>query len=151
MSTERAVEEEIDAAATAVGSVWPVHSFVTANPLSGFEDLPFDEAVSRAADLLGGRGYPRAETFRAALDEERIDRERLDAELSDRGYDADPDALLERLAAAEETDEAGGSDGTEEADPAAERVDRVLTKWLAAFLDEGRAEWAMPNREAGFY
>ncbi|TKX67731.1 DUF2309 domain-containing protein, partial [Halorubrum sp. GN11GM_10-3_MGM] len=40
---------------------------------------------------------------------------------------------------------------TEEADPAAERVDRVLTKWLAAFLDEGRAEWAMPNREAGFY
>ncbi|PHQ44394.1 hypothetical protein DJ68_18720, partial [Halorubrum sp. C3] len=91
------VEDEIDAAATAVGSVWPVHSFVTANPLAGFEDRPFDEAVSRAAGLLGGRGYPRAKTFRAALDEGRIGPELLDAELTDRGYDADPEALLERL------------------------------------------------------
>ncbi|MYL15470.1 DUF2309 family protein [Halorubrum terrestre] len=145
------VEDEIDAAATAVGSVWPVHSFVTANPLAGFEDRPFDEAVSRAAGLLGGRGYPRAKTFRAALDEGRIAPELLDAELTDRGYDADPEALLERLETAEETDESGGGSGTEGAAPAAERVDRVLTKWLSAFLDEGRAEWAMPNREAGFY
>ncbi|WP_096395480.1 DUF2309 domain-containing protein [Halorubrum trapanicum] len=145
------IESEIDAAATAVGSVWPVHSFVTANPLAGFEDRPFDEAVSRAADLLGGRGYPRAETFRAALDEGRIDPDLLDAELTDRGYDGDPEALLERLENAEETAESSGSDDAEAADSDAERVDRVLTKWLSAFLDEGQAEWAMPNREAGFY
>ncbi|QUO48847.1 MULTISPECIES: DUF2309 domain-containing protein [Halorubrum] len=146
-----AIEDEVDAAATAVGSVWPVHSFVTANPLAGFEDRPFDEAVSRAADLFGGRGYPRAETFRAALDEGRIDPDLLDAELTDRGYDGDPEALLERLETAEETVETSGSGGAEAADSDAERVDRVLTKWLSAFLDEGQAEWSMPNREAGFY
>ncbi|MFW5999997.1 MAG: putative inorganic carbon transporter subunit DabA, partial [Halorubrum sp.] len=104
-----ATEDEIGAAATAVGSVWPVHSFVTANPLSGFEDLPFDEAVSRASDLLGGRGYPRAETFRRALDEGRIDSDLLAERLTDRGYEADPEALLERLENAEEADEADGA------------------------------------------
>jgi hypothetical protein len=30
-------------------------------------------------------------------------------------------------------------------------VDRVLAKWLTAFLDEGGADWPMPNRERGFY
>ena len=151
MSTDDAIAAAVDEAASAVGSVWPIHSFVTANPLSGFEDRPFEEAVSRAADRFGGRGYPRAETFRAALDEGRIDRERLDAELTERGFEADPERLLERLAAAEEADEPDGAVEGARADSAAERVDRVLTKWLSAFLDEGRAEWSMPNREAGFY
>src|SRR6056297_1086 len=150
MSTDDAIEAAVDEAAGTVASVWPIHSFVTANPLSGFEDRPFEEAVSRAADRFGGRGYPRAETFRAALDGGRIDRERLGAELTERGYDAAPERLLERLAAAEEPGGPGGTDG-EDTDPAAERVDRVLTKWLSAFLDEGRAKWSMPNREAGFY
>jgi uncharacterized protein YbcC (UPF0753/DUF2309 family) len=143
------IEGEVEAAATAVGSVWPIHSFVTANPLAGFEDRPFEEAVTEAADLLGGRGYPRPETFRAALDEGRIDPDLLAAELADRGYEADPEALLERLESAEESD--GPSAAGEAGDSDAERVDRVLTKWLSAFLDEGRAEWQMPNRGDGFY
>ncbi|SDF41804.1 hypothetical protein SAMN04488067_104128 [Halorubrum xinjiangense] len=148
---EDAIEKEIEAAATAVGSVWPVHSFVTANPLAGFEDRPFDEAVSRAADLLGGRGYPRAATFRTALDEGRIDRDLLAERLTERGYETDPEVLLERLETAEEADAQSDTGGTERSAADAERVDRVLTKWLSAFLDEGQAEWAMPNREAGFY
>ncbi|GAA0527071.1 hypothetical protein SAMN04488066_10210 [Halorubrum aquaticum] len=138
MSTERAVEK----AATTVGSVWPIHSFVTANPLAGFEDVPFGEAVTQASGLLGGRGYPTPETFRAALERGRIDPEVLDAELADRGLEGRPETLLERMDA---------DDGQERSDTDAERVDRVLTKWLSAFLDEGKAEWPMPNREEGFY
>ena len=143
MTTERALRESVEDAAAAVGSVWPAHSFVTANPLSGFEDRPFTEAVAEASDLLGGRGYPRPETFRAALDADRIDRERLESALTERGYDDDPEALLERMCA-DEGPERRDADATE-------RVDRVLTKWLSAFLDEGRAQWPMPNREDGFY
>ncbi|MFO8113975.1 MAG: DUF2309 domain-containing protein [Halorubrum sp.] len=142
MSTEATIQDSIDDAATTVGSVWPIHSFVTANPLSGFENLPFGEAVTQAADLLGGRGYPTPETFRAALEDGRIDTDRLDAELAARGYDDDPATLLGRMDVEVESTEP---------DTDTQRAERVLTKWLSAFLDEGCAKWSMPNREAGFY
>jgi uncharacterized protein YbcC (UPF0753/DUF2309 family) len=144
MSTESAIRDSIDEAATTVGPLWPIHSFVTANPLSGFEDRPFGEAVERAATLLGGRGYPSAETFGTALERGQIDRERLDEELAEAGYETDPETVLGRMA---DTADAGDRN----ADTATDRVDRVLTKWLSAFLDEGSAHWSMPNREAGFY
>jgi uncharacterized protein YbcC (UPF0753/DUF2309 family) len=146
MSTDAPIDDSIDTAATTVGSLWPIHSFVTANPLSGFEDRPFDEAVGQAADLLGGRGYPSPETFRLALEHDRIDPERLEAELAEAGYEDDPEALLDRMA-----DATGKGESDADADTATEHVDRILSKWLAAFLDEGSAYWGMPNREAGFY
>jgi len=144
MSTESTIHDSIDAAATTVGSVWPIHSFVTANPLSGFEDQPFERAVVQATDLLGGRGYPSAETFRTALECGQIDTEILTAELASRGYEAKPDALLDRMAD-------GDADSDTASSEAIDRAEAVLTKWLAAFLDEGRSHWSMPNREAGFY
>ncbi|WP_435116960.1 DUF2309 domain-containing protein [Halolamina sp. C58] len=144
MSTESAIRDSIDDAATAVGSLWPIHSFVTANPLAGFEDQPFGEAVERAATLLGGRGYPSAQTFETALERGQIDREILGREMTEAGYENDPEAVLDRLADA--TDDVNA-----DADAAVDHVDRVLTKWLSAFLDEETAHWSMPNREAGFY
>ncbi|KAA9405145.1 DUF2309 domain-containing protein [Haloarcula hispanica] len=144
MSTESTIHDSIDTAATTVGSLWPIHSFVTANPLTGFEDQPFSEAVTQAADLLGGRGYPSAETFRAALQRGQIDPEILDAELSEAGYENDPEVLLDRMATATDASKS-------DSDTATDRVDQVLTKWLSTFLDEGSAHWSMPNREAGFY
>ncbi|MCH2200768.1 MAG: DUF2309 domain-containing protein, partial [Fuerstiella sp.] len=33
----------------------------------------------------------------------------------------------------------------------AEPIDREVIKWCEAFLDEGHAVWAMPDREKGFY
>jgi uncharacterized protein YbcC (UPF0753/DUF2309 family) len=144
MSTESAIRDSIDEAATTVSSLWPIHSFVTANPLSGFEDEQFGDAVEQAATLLGGRGYPSAETFAGALEHGRIDPEILEGELAEAGYEDDPETLLDRMA-----DAAEAGDG--EADTDTEHVDRVLTKWLSAFLEEGSAHWSMPNREAGFY
>ena len=144
MSTESDIRDSIDDAAEAVGSVWPIHSFVTANPLSGFEDRPFAEAVTEAADVLGGRGYPSPETFRTALERGQIGRDILDSELAAAGYEADPETLLSRMDGATETDE-------RDRDAAEDRVDHVLTKWLSSFLDEGRAHWALPDRDLGFY
>ncbi|WP_096391324.1 DUF2309 domain-containing protein [Halopenitus persicus] len=159
MSTESTIRDRIDDAATTVGSSWPIHSFVTANPLAGFEDRPFGEAVEQSRALLGGRGYPSAETFEAALKRGRIDRERLETELAEAGYEDDPETLLDLLADATDARAANVNDadatatdaGTDDPDAATDHVDRVLTKWLSAFLDEGIAHWSMPNREAGFY
>ena len=144
MSTESTIHDRIETAATSVTSSWPIHSFVTANPLAGFEDRPFDEAVRQAADLLGGRGYPSAETFRRALHRGQIDPETLAEELAAAGYEGDPETLRERRFDDVETSER--DTGT-----AHDRVDRVLTKWLSAFLDEDSAHWSMPGRDAGFY
>ncbi|WP_247010611.1 DUF2309 domain-containing protein [Halorientalis litorea] len=145
MSTEPAIEESIEAAADTVGSAWPLHSFVTANPLAGFEDQPFHEAVTEAEQVLGGDGYPSSDVFRRAWESGRIDPEALRAELTANGYDSDPEATLDRMATTDT------SDTVETAPTATDRVDAVLTKWLAAFLDQGQAEWPMPNREQGFY
>ena len=145
MSTDPAIEASIDAAADAVGSAWPIHSFVTANPLSGYEDRPFHEAVADAERLLGGDGYPSADTFRRAWAAGRIDPDALRSRLDAHGYEADPEVSLDRLADAD-TDPGDGA-----VTPETDRVDAVVSKWLAAFLDQGSASWSMPNREAGFY
>jgi uncharacterized protein YbcC (UPF0753/DUF2309 family) len=143
--TDHAVERRVRAAAETVGPVWPLHSFVTANPLAGFQDQPFHEAVGDAERVLGGDGYPSADVFRCAWETGRIDPETLRAELAAHGYDTHPGATLDSMAAAES---AGPADTTT---TATDRVDAVLSKWLAAFLDQGQAEWPMPNRERGFY
>ena len=149
MSTEIDVHDSIERAADAVAPAWPLHSFVTANPLAGFEDRPFREAVEEGRRLFSARGYPRADTVRRAWSDGRIDEDVLATELSDRGYEADPEALLDRMADAEAE---RNEDSTAETDvTATDRVDRVLAKWLAAFLDQGEAHWAMPGRERGFY
>ncbi|MXR50255.1 DUF2309 family protein [Halovenus sp. WSH3] len=144
MNTESPIEDCIDSAAESVGSVWPLHSFVTANPLAGFEDRPFHEAVSEAERLLGGDGYPDAGVFRRAYETGQIDPELLRSALSEHGFDDDIERSLEQL---EETESAGSA----ERETAMDRVDTVLSKWLAAFLDQGQAKWPMPNREQGFY
>jgi uncharacterized protein YbcC (UPF0753/DUF2309 family) len=146
MSTDIDVRESIERAADAVGPVWPLHSFVTANPLAGFEDRPFHAAVRAGERLFSANGYPSADTFRRAWTDGRIDADILESELSDRGYAADPETLLDRMAAAEGDEAAGSDEGTR-----TDRVDRLLTKWLAAFLDQGKAHWPMPDRERGFY
>jgi len=146
VAPDAAVEERVAAAAASVGDAWPLHSFVTANPLAGFEDRPFHEAAAEAGRLLGGDGYPSADVFRRAWESGRVDPETLRAELAAHGYDDDPEATLDRMA------EAAADDAGEPAPTTAnDRVDAVLSKWLSAFLDEGQAEWPMPNRDRGFY
>ncbi|SEQ87272.1 DUF2309 domain-containing protein [Natrinema salaciae] len=142
---QRRIEESIDRAADRIGAAWPLHSFVTANPLSGFEDEPFHRAVAEGRRLFGGRGYPRPSVFRRAWEDGRIDPDVLAAKLEAHGIDREPEPLLEEMAETE------AERGETERDDATEDVDRVLSKWLAAFLDEGEAKWPMPNREEGFY
>ncbi|WP_410765250.1 DUF2309 domain-containing protein [Haloferax sp. DFSO60] len=146
MNTNDTILDAIEQAATTVGRVWPLHSFVTANPLSGFEDRPFHEAVEQAESLFGGDGYPSADVFRAAFEAGQIDLETLQNELAEHGYDEDPETLLAQMESASETTPQGDDETTGQ-----EAIDETLTKWLAAFLDEGHASWSMPNREQGFY
>jgi len=150
IDSETTIEDSIEQAATSVGAAWPLHSFVTANPLSGFEDRPFHEAIAEADRLFGAEGYPSAEVFAAAWEAGQINTDILQAEVESHGYHEDPETLLDQLTTAEQqaNEESVNTSSNSTAD---EQVDQLLTKWLAAFLDQGQTEWPMPNREQGFY
>ncbi|PSQ75107.1 MAG: DUF2309 domain-containing protein [Bacteroidetes bacterium QH_9_64_21] len=132
----------IENAADTVGPLWPLQTFNAANPLMGFEDQPFDRAVQQAGQLFGGRGYPSPEAFRQAWENGDIDPDILTRRLADHGISQRPEVLLDRMAADAPTSSSDAED---------EPLDRAMTKWLAAFLDQGQAAWPMPNREDGFY
>ncbi len=132
----------IENAGEVIGSLWPLRTFNAANPLAGFEDQPFDQAVDRARKLFGGRPYPRPATFRQAWENGEINPALLTRRLEAHGITDPPAALLGRMAA---------DDPPGDTSPADEPLDRLMTKWLAAFLDQGQADWPMPNREEGFY
>lgn len=139
------VETLVDRVAGRFGSVWPVHSFVTANPLAGYEALPFREAVCRGRRIYGGRGYPEPSVFRRAWEAGRIDEEVLTRKLKRAGYTGSPEEMLERM------EDAGQRRDTGRWTREDRRVDAIVSKWLAAFVDQGNAHWSMPHRSEGFY
>ncbi|HXF92590.1 MAG TPA: DUF2309 domain-containing protein [Nitrospiraceae bacterium] len=47
-----------------IAPYWPMRTFVHHNPLHGLEYLPFDDAVERGAQFLGGRGYLAGDLYR---------------------------------------------------------------------------------------
>ena len=64
-------------AAEAIPLNWPIRTFTSRNPLMGFEHLHFDDAVSKAKELLGGEGYLSTAEYRAHYAEGRISRSEL--------------------------------------------------------------------------
>src|SRR5512135_2478007 len=66
---------------------WPMRTFVHHNPLQGLEDLPFEEAVGRARQLLGGKGYLSNEIYRGYFRSGRIVPRHLDLALQPRAQD----------------------------------------------------------------
>ena len=59
-------------ASAAIARCWPLRTFIYRNPLQGFEQLPFDEAVRQGKRLFGGRGYLPNDTYRALARAGRI-------------------------------------------------------------------------------
>ncbi|MBF8259231.1 MAG: hypothetical protein HW377_1605, partial [Actinobacteria bacterium] len=60
-------------ASEAASPFWPMRMFVHHNPLHGFEHLPFDTAVRKGRDLLGGNGYLANEEYRRLFASGQID------------------------------------------------------------------------------
>jgi len=58
-----------------IAPFWPMRTMVAQNPLHGLEYLPFDEAVRKGKDLLGGNGYLANEEYRQFYRNGRITRE----------------------------------------------------------------------------
>ena len=58
-----------------IAPFWPMRTMVAQNPLHGLEYLPFDQAVRKGKELLGGNGYLANEEYRQFYQSGRITKE----------------------------------------------------------------------------
>ncbi|WP_298198966.1 DUF2309 domain-containing protein [Novosphingobium sp.] len=143
-------------AARSVPPLWPLESAIAVNPLAGFEDLPFAEAVHRAARRFGARESLPLTAWRRLLATGRIDPKALrDAAIRELGgiYAAEAqvapgitalDLLMARLV------DLPAAGPEPEQDATAADV-AFLAKWCAAFFDQSQAASPMPHRDLGLY
>ena len=59
-------------ASESIAPFWPMRTMVAQNPIHGLEYLPFDQAVRKGKDLLGGNGYLTNEEYRQFFRNGRI-------------------------------------------------------------------------------
>ena len=143
-------------AARTVPPIWPLESAIAVNPLAGFEDLPFEEAVRLAAQRFGARrnlplGHWR-KLLAAGKVSERVLRDAaiqklggLNAALAPIAPDISRlDLIMARLLLLPVPDEGAAT-------PALRPDAAFIAKWCAAFFDQGQAPSPMPNRELGLY
>ncbi|TXD84447.1 DUF2309 domain-containing protein [Subsaximicrobium wynnwilliamsii] len=131
----------INEASKVIGKTWPLYTFVASNPLSGYEDASFEEAVSSAQKHFNANAFPAARLYRQAWEKGDIDKKVMISLLKANGLSETPEVYLKLLESQKSTEELNGNHA----------VDRIMAKWLSAFLDEGLAEWDMPYRSEGFY
>lgn len=139
--SQRNYSDCIEKASRVIGKTWPLYSFVTSNPLSGYESMPFQDAIKSAKTHLNADVFPQANIYRKALEDGEIDEKVLEALLEKEGLKGSPQFYLNQMESVQ-----GAGDLNPNHD-----LDRILSKWLSAFMDEGLAEWEMPGKPEGFY
>lgn len=131
----------IEEAANVVGKTFPLYAFVTSSPLSGYENETFFNATESAQKYFSGNFFPEASVYKQALASGEIEEQLLIKMLKADGFNESPAHYLMQLEQNKSVAEVNINHD----------LDALMVKWLSAFLDEGTAEWEMPNREEGFY
>lgn len=135
------IHNSILTASKVIGKTWPLYSFVTSNPLSGYEQLPFEHAVKTAKDYLNFNVFPEGHVYRQAWEQGAIKEAELLKQLKENGFSNAPEFYLNVLESQTVNTKMNPN----------HELDSMMVKWLSAFMDEGLAEWEMPNKDKGFY
>jgi uncharacterized protein YbcC (UPF0753/DUF2309 family) len=124
MTVSPEIRSAIDDACARVAPLWPLRSFVAVNPFLGFTDRPFEEACAAM------RRTARADMLPGGTTEPPADAAPVIATVAD---------VLDGLAG-----------GDRQASLTAFMTDEV-SRWCAAYFDEGQAVWRAPSRRLGLY
>jgi uncharacterized protein YbcC (UPF0753/DUF2309 family) len=138
---DNSLTQLITEASKTIGKTWPLYAFVTSNPLAGYEDHHFKMAVDEAASCIGGNLYPDTDVFEEFRKKGEIDEEILTSMMMEEGFSTSPQESLSQMRQFK-------SNKPHNKD---QELNRMVVKWLMAFLDEGLAEWEMPFKNEGFY
>ena len=76
----------INEASKVIGKTWPLYTFVASNPLSGYENAPFEEAVSLAKNNFNANAFPSVKLFQQAFERGDIDKNILVDFLTKQGF-----------------------------------------------------------------
>lgn len=135
------IQESIDEASKVIGKTWPLYTFVASNPLSGYENASFQEAVSAAEKHFNANAFPVPKLYRQAWEKGDINAGILVMLLKENGLFESPEQYLAMIESQKRLETLNSN----------HEVDRIMAKWLSSFMDEGLAEWDMPFKSEGFY
>ena len=142
-------------AGTVVPPLWPLESAIAVNPVAGFEDQPFDQAVEAAARIFEARQSLPLQAWRKLLSDGKISEKALRNVVVERlgGFDEAFvllganvslfDFMIARLKELPPRHECASRSKFDAADA-------LVAKWCGAFFAE-KAVNLMRNRTAGLY
>ena len=139
--SNQSLNDCVEQASLIIGKTWPLYGFVTSNPLSGYEGLDFENAIQEAKKYIGGSALPTGKMFRQAWENGEFDNDILQEMLTGADFFQHQEHYLKEMESAKAMPLSNST----------HRLDRIVTKWLCAFMDEGMAEWEMPGRSKGFF
>jgi uncharacterized protein YbcC (UPF0753/DUF2309 family) len=153
-----------------IAPLWPLESSVAVNPFLGFADRPFAQAAHRVRSVTGARTTMPRGWYREPLRSGRITDADLDRALRAARVGDSADALAGLDAAALralcERDDAHAPDAAVRSAVLPTLADVVdaregtrwgrlavdeISKWCAAYYDEGQSAWRMPWQANGAY
>ena len=137
-----------------VPALWPLHSFVAVNPFVGLVGRPFSEVCGLIQRITHESMLPGVEYFREQFANGRITMQHIAASIEQSKAPTTPEELLSWLmkphkrlnspngvhsVAEIATSDFGGRCCT--------LVTEEISKWCAAYFDEGQSAWRMPWRK----
>ena len=142
------IDADIDAACARIAPLWPLRNFVAVNPFLGFSGQSFAATVATlrrtaGADMLMPRAF-----YRKAKDEGLIEEIDLRAAQTARAADPLPVAGGSVVTVAETLDRLAGGD--RQVAGTAFMIDEI-SKFCAAYFDEGQSVWRLPSRGLPLY
>jgi len=165
--TREEIERAIDAACKKVAPLWPLKNFVAVNPFLGFSEQSFEATAAylkrvARADMLAPRSFYRAAISSGLIDDRSLEQSLasatsrvnlpLDVEALKRAARAEPERSLRPqgvfTTVAELLDAL--ADGDRQASLVGFMIDEI-SKWCAAYFDEGQASWRLPQRSLSPY
>ena len=162
VAPSHAIESAITRACGKIAPLWPLKHFVAVNPFIGFSDQSFAATCATLRRVAGiDMLMPRA-FYRQALTDGVIENEDLDAALT-AGSDHSSSAIdQDQLRAAAMREPVAGhrpravvatiaevldrlAQGDRQASRTAFMIDEI-SKWCAAYFDQGQSAWRLPSR-----
>lgn len=148
------IELAINLAEGIVPPLWPLDGAIAVNPLAGFEELAFEQALGEGAALFDARTTLPVSIWRKLLAAGRLTREALRRAAIEAlgGYSeafvmVGPDVSRLDCLMARLTELPPPVPHATPEDPAMD----LVAKWCAAFFDGGTASVTMPGRAKGLY